>query len=1586
MLSHNNWEEQIKKYEPKKQRFTIKKLSVGVASVLLGVTFAAGTASADSTTANADSASGSDSAEQTDHNLTLNSTSTSTLKSATAASQNNSASTAVQNPAGDVKAQAANDYEAAVSAAVANASSDVASDAVQNSSASSVQSSSAADSSAQASAVKSTATQAFSVRSAAVNNFNYASVFASLAAMQQSNNDNAAAQADTNAADSEYSNYKTVTDWSGLQSAISSGAQGVNIKGTINPGWFSNGNLNINGNFTIHGVDGAVLNLGQNYILNNGQLTLDDITLNGAVLGDGTVNIKGKVNSIVTDAATSGSKDLQGFADATRTSSGAGTGGSADPGANVSYPVSSTNSRVVNGWDQRKVPNFHAANMTIADNATLNIRRTATGDGIVLKDGAVTNGLNFITQSTNNGKLTVGKNATLTINLKNSELSGDQIKSTQKGDKLDNLNAAVRVNTSGSFVTGENAHITMNVGTGRGIVFSERSTSGVASSNDNYVSRGESGANGLNDTGNDKIGPWVQRNSAVKNTFKLGKNSTFTFVGRDAFMLGNRATFNSGEGSVINVHTYGNAIDMGGFSSLNIDPGSTVSFISDGKDAGGDYHTNNYVALGADGKINVLKDATLRVILTGRGASALNDDINIASYGNYDPKIYVGNNATLDVQSDATQGNAELIAIPLPSSNSINFILDNVKYVNLQKTANITATILAPASPDLSSALSKYGYPASRNGYGNLLFMNAGRGQNAHFQAFGDLAAFKWNSALKDNNWTPNLSSNGLQYDPNQSVSKNYQNFENSADQTWSNMYGFDIPYAGFSKTSTGGSVWVDPSGSTAGTNVNSNNGAAFSDLVKGFSPYMSQRLVVIGHSMQPVKEQRTVHYVVQSVDENGNPIETDPTQMREIANPYVQSAQGNNAQSQQLYKDNATDQLVAVERNADGTPKLDANGAVIPIRDSNGNYVSDGDSVNWKNVKGTIVKGSDGHYYFQGYTAPSTISGKDSNGNEVTSLDGGLYKLATAAQLASISNTSQVVKDGKINNSKAFANTQNDFKSGNFYNTYKDGNLYVVYREVNQKANLKIVDSTTGKTLNTYETAGQTDQAINFANGNVNPATDVENYINNGYVFEKAINDADPANALTTKGYSDINFGDFDSDTKTDQSFTVYLKHGLEDVNKDNPHDQKVQATVTRTVKYTVNGQPSNQLQNKTESVDFSATGHWDKVLKQLVDVVDGKILVENGQVKKGSLTWTPKSGTLNGYDAPVLAGYHVDSVSAQQGDKNVTTDNVDSTGAVKNVTVNHTDKDINVTVNLVKNAEEKANLKIVDDTTGKTLDTLDAQGDENTPINFTDGASKVAGYLNKGYKFVNVVSDANGKVLSTTDYDAANFGNYDTDPDSDQSFTVHLKHGYTTIDKNNPNGHTVTASVNRTVNYTVDGKADSTLPGHTETVNFSATGYEDTVTHQLVDVVNGEIVTENNTIKPGSLTRTVDGGTTDSAIMNGYTAPTKDRYHVNYDGITVTGANKSDNVENNGAVKSITVNHESHNIAITIPLVSNGTKLVDQGKTKTTSATVRYIVDGNDANKPQAPADNVQNGFEFTYSGDTYDAYTNKLISKGT
>ncbi len=87
MLSRNNHQEQFKKYEPKKQRFTIKKLSVGVASVLLGISFANGV-SADTTDASADTnANNGDGSEQTDHNLVLNSANNQTLKEATAANQ-----------------------------------------------------------------------------------------------------------------------------------------------------------------------------------------------------------------------------------------------------------------------------------------------------------------------------------------------------------------------------------------------------------------------------------------------------------------------------------------------------------------------------------------------------------------------------------------------------------------------------------------------------------------------------------------------------------------------------------------------------------------------------------------------------------------------------------------------------------------------------------------------------------------------------------------------------------------------------------------------------------------------------------------------------------------------------------------------------------------------------------------------------------------------------------------------------------------------------------------------------------------------------------------------------------------------------------------------------------------------------------------------------------------------------------------------------------------------------------------------------------------------------------------------------------
>ena len=95
MLSKNNRKEQFRKQEPKKQRFAIKKLTVGVASVLIGFTFMGMNASADthSNTANQE-------AIQTNINLgskTLNNEQTNSSNSVANRSANNTVSNDANN-------------------------------------------------------------------------------------------------------------------------------------------------------------------------------------------------------------------------------------------------------------------------------------------------------------------------------------------------------------------------------------------------------------------------------------------------------------------------------------------------------------------------------------------------------------------------------------------------------------------------------------------------------------------------------------------------------------------------------------------------------------------------------------------------------------------------------------------------------------------------------------------------------------------------------------------------------------------------------------------------------------------------------------------------------------------------------------------------------------------------------------------------------------------------------------------------------------------------------------------------------------------------------------------------------------------------------------------------------------------------------------------------------------------------------------------------------------------------------------------------------------------------------------------------
>lgn len=118
MLSKNNRKEQFRKQEPKKQRFAIKKLTVGVASVLIGFTFMGMSASAD-TTADANSEAGGQSVAETQNSASNQANSQATLTTPNSqgiqSSDNQTVSAA---PASETAAQK---YENAVSDAIEQA-------------------------------------------------------------------------------------------------------------------------------------------------------------------------------------------------------------------------------------------------------------------------------------------------------------------------------------------------------------------------------------------------------------------------------------------------------------------------------------------------------------------------------------------------------------------------------------------------------------------------------------------------------------------------------------------------------------------------------------------------------------------------------------------------------------------------------------------------------------------------------------------------------------------------------------------------------------------------------------------------------------------------------------------------------------------------------------------------------------------------------------------------------------------------------------------------------------------------------------------------------------------------------------------------------------------------------------------------------------------------------------------------------------------------------------------------------------------------------------------------------------------------
>ena len=341
------------------------------------------------------------------------------------------------------------------------------------------------------------------------------------------------------------------------------------------------------------------------------------------------------------------------------------------------------------------------------------------------------------------------------------------------------------------------------------------------------------------------------------------------------------------------------------------------------------------------------------------------------------------------------------------------------------------------------------------------------------------------------------------------------------------------------------------------------------------------------------------------------------------------------------------------------------------------------------------------------------------------------------------------------------------------------------------------------------------------------------------GYKVKNVTKDSDTSSTI-----DNLNFGNYDNNN---QSFTIHLGHRTQPVSET--------ANATETINYyyagtTIRPQEAPQY---TKTITYTRQGTEDLVAKNII----------------GWGTWTSDQGFIS-VDSPTVTGYTADKTT-------VAAPSVDLSKLVKQQTLSIAP----ITVYYTKNAtNQTAILNFVDqDGNDKPIaDSITAGGLSGTQIKFENVATVISNLEQKHYVLSGMTKGTENvsKTMLLALLQAANdqitvsdqtnwstiFGNFDEDDNTNQVFTLYFSHAHSSV---------ASKSVTETIQYVGTGKQ---IDAHQSTLTFEPNdgSYHDEVTNK--DHVTGWHVanTTNSTGTFASVTNpTVTGYHVVSAIENG-------------------------------------------------------------------------------------------------------------------